>query len=197
MMDLHKNGKLLYDLRKAKGMTQKDVAEKLGVLPKTVSKWETGHGFPDVSLVTDLAEILGTSAETVLSGSLSQNEEEIGNMKKIKFYVCPECGNILVQPGNGEIVCCGKKLEASDAEESDNEHDLKVEIIENDFYITFNHPMTKEHYLQFISYVSCDRVLIVRLYPEQGGEIRIPQMYGGKLYYYCSRHGLFTHTITV
>lgn len=48
-MNLRKNGKLLCDLRKAKGMTQKEVDDKLGIVPKTVSKWETGHGFPDVS----------------------------------------------------------------------------------------------------------------------------------------------------
>ena len=41
-MNLSKNGELLRDLRKSRGMTQKQVADRLGVLPKTVSKWETG-----------------------------------------------------------------------------------------------------------------------------------------------------------
>jgi len=84
-MDLAKNGKLLCDLRKAKGMTQKQVAEILGVLPKTVSKWETGHGFPDVSTVSALADILGVNEKTILSGNLNTNPEESVNMKRTKF----------------------------------------------------------------------------------------------------------------
>lgn len=88
-MDLIKFGKLLCDLRKAKGLTQKQVADNLGILPKTVSKWETGHGFPDVSVVSSLADILGVSERTLLFGNLTQNIQEVGNMKKTKFYVCP------------------------------------------------------------------------------------------------------------
>lgn len=194
-MDLIKSGSLLASLRKAKGMTQKQVADKLGVVPKTVSKWETGHGFPDVSAVSALADILGVSVETILSGDLSENEEEKGNMKKIKFYVCPKCGNILTQTGCGEVVCCGSKLRSMEVKKSDDAHKLKVEEIENDFYITFNHSMTKEHFINFAAYAGFDRVLIIRLYPEQGGEIRFPKMYGGKLYYCCSKHGLFELTV--
>lgn len=176
-------------------MTQKNVADCLGVLPKTVSKWETGHGFPDVSTVMALADILGVSAETILSGDLAENEEEKGNMKKIKFYVCPKCGNILTQTGSGEIVCCGSKLNSLEVKKSDDGHKLKVETIENDFYITFNHSMTKEHFINFAAYVGFDRVMIIRLYPEQGGEMRFPKMYGGKLYYCCNKHGLFEMSI--
>ncbi len=190
-MNLIENGKLLCDLRKAKGMTQKQVANKLNICAKTVSKWETGHGFPDVSTITALAEILGVSSETILSGNLVQNAEEIGNMKKMKFYMCPECGNFVMQTGEGEIVCCGKKLSGLELKGADDEHALKVEIIEDDFYITWNHSMTKTHYLKFIAYVKGDRIMLVRLYPEQGGEVRFPRMRGGRIYYCCSEHGLF------
>ena len=192
-MDLNKNGKLLCDLRKAKGMTQKEVADKLGVVPKTVSKWETGHGFPDVSTVSALADILGVSEKTILSGDLEQNLESANNMKRTKFYVCPHCGSFLQGTGNGQVVCCGKQLEALTAVSADDEHTINISEIEDDYYIEFNHEMTKEHYISFVSYVRFDRVLTVKLYPEQDCAVRFPKMYGGKIYFYCSKHGLFEY----
>lgn len=114
-------------------------------------------------------------------------------MKKIKFYICAECGNILMQSGSGEIVCCGKKLDALTPTYADEAHSIKTEEIENDFYITWNHSMTKEHYMQFVAYVKFDRVLLIRLYPEQSGEVRFPKMYGGKIYLYCNKHGLIEY----
>lgn len=192
-MDLNKNGKLLCDLRKAKGMTQKEVADILGVVPKTVSKWETGHGFPDVSTVSALADILGVSEKTILSGDLEQNLESANNMKRTKFYVCPHCGSFLQGTGNGQVVCCGKQLEALTAVSADDEHTINISEIEDDFYIEFNHEMTKEHYIGFVAYVRFDRVLTVKLYPEQDASVRFPKMYGGKIYFYCSKHGLFEY----
>ena len=90
-------------------------------------------------------------------------------------------------------MCCGRKLLPLKAKESDEAHKINIEKIEDDFYITFSHPMTKEHYISFISYVRCDKVFTVKLYPEQSGELRFPQMYGGKMYYYCNKHGLFEY----
>lgn len=192
-MDLNKNGKLLCDLRKAKGLTQKQVADKLGIVPKTVSKWETGHGFPDVSTVSALADILGVSEKTILSGDLEQNLESANNMKRTKFYVCPHCGSFLQGTGNGQVVCCGKQLEALTTVSADDEHTINISEIEDDFYIEFNHAMTKEHYISFVSYVRFDRVLTIKLYPEQDSAVRFPKMYGGKIYFYCSKHGLFEY----
>lgn len=192
-MDLSKNGKLLCDLRKAKGMTQKQVADKLGILPKTVSKWETGHGFPDVSMVSALADILGVSEKTILSGDLKENLEETGNMKRTKFYVCPCCGSFMQGTGNSQVICCGKQLDALKVIFADNEHAIDISEIEDDYYIEFNHEMTKEHYISFVSYVRLDRVLTVRLYPEQDSAVRFSKMYGGNIYYYCSKHGLFEY----
>ena len=192
-MDLNKNGKLLCDLRKAKGLTQKQVADKLGIVPKTVSKWETGHGFPDVSTVSALADILGVSEKTILSGDLEQNLESANNMKRTKFYVCPHCGSFLQGTGNGQVVCCGKQLEALTAVLADDEYTINISEIEDDYYIEFNHAMTKEHYISFVSYVRFDRVLTIKLYPEQDSAVRFPKMYGGKIYFYCSKHGLFEY----
>ena len=194
-MNLSKNGKLLCDLRKAKGLTQKQVADKVGIVPKTVSKWETGHGFPDVSTVSALADILGVSEKTILSGDLEQNLESANNMKRTKFYVCPHCGSFLQGTGNSQVVCCGKQLEALNEVSADDEHTINISEIEDDYYIEFNHEMTKEHYISFVSYARFDRVLTVKLYPEQDSDVRFPKMYGGKIYCYCSKHGLFEYQI--
>ena len=190
-MDLSKNGKLLCDLRKIKGMTQKEVADKLGVLPKTVSKWETGRGFPDVSTLSELADVLGVSEKTILIGELRQNLECANNMKRIKFYVCPCCGSFMQGTGNSQVVCCGKQIEALKAASEDEEHTINISEIEDDYYIEFNHEMTKQHYISFVAYVRYDRVLTVKLYPEQDAAVRFPKMYGGKFYFYCNTHGLF------
>ena len=190
-MDLEKTGQLLCRLRKEKGMTQKQVADSLNISAKTVSKWECGGGFPDVSVLRELSGLFGVNSEQILSGSMEKNEEENGNMKRIKFYICPSCGSIMTASGEAEISCCGRKLNALEVKQCDEKHCLNVERIENDFYITFDHEMTKEHYLNFIAYVGVDRIMLVRLYPEQGGEVRFPQMYGGKLYFGCNKHGLF------
>ena len=192
-MDLNKNGKLLCDLRKAKGMTQKEVADILGVVPKTVSKWETGHGFPDVSTVSALADILGVSEKTILSGDLEQNLESANNMKRTKFYMCPCCGSFMQGTGNSHVVCCGKQLEALKATSADDEHAINISEIEDDYYIEFNHEMTKWHYISFVSYVRFDRVLTIKLYPEQDSVVRFSKMYGGNIYFYCSKHGLFEY----
>lgn len=192
-MNLCQNGKLLRDLRKSKGMTQKQIADKLGVLPKTVSKWETGHGFPDTSLLTELAKLLGVSTDALLSGALAHNAENTGNFKRIRFYVCPHCGGIMHGTGEFQISCCGKRLLQLEAAPAGGQHSLTVGEIENDFYVTFDHEMNKEHYISFVSYVACDRVLTVKLYPEQDHSARFPKLYGGKLYFYCSSHGLFEY----
>ena len=194
-MDLNKNGKLLCSLRKANGLTQKQVADKLGILPKTVSKWETGRGFPDVSTVSALADILGVSERTVLSGSLTPNLEEAGNIKRTKFYVCSSCGSIMQGIGAGEVICCGKQLKPLKTTPCDSKHSVTVSEIEGDYYIEFDHDMTKEHYISFVSYVRFDRVLTVKLYPEQEAAARFPKMYGGTLYYYCNKHGLFEYRL--
>ena len=190
-MDLSKTGKLIAGLRQEKGYTQKEIAEKLGISPKTVSKWETGHGFPDICLVTGLSEIFQVDISKLLEGEMPKTKQEACNVKRTKFYVCKDCGNILTSLGNSEIMCCGRKLTPLSVNTTDDAHKPTVEIIEDDFYITFPHPMTKEHYISFVSYVRFDRVLTVKLYPEQDSEVRMPRMRGGKLYYYCNNHGLF------
>ena len=186
-MDLSQSGKLLYDLRKAKGLTQKEIAEKIGVLPKTVSKWETGKGFPDVSVISSLSDVLGVSERILLSGNLTKNTHDAGNVRRTKIYVCPECGSIMQGMGECEVVCCGKPVEALVPQMADAAHTIDVSEIEDDFFVE----MTKEHFIKFIVCIGFDRLLTVRLYPEQDSSVRFPRMPRGKLYYYCSKHGLF------
>ena len=190
-MDLTKTGRLIAELRHEKGLTQKALADKLGICAKTVSKWETGHGFPDISLVPRLSEIFRADISKLIDGEMPQRKIKAVNVKNTEFYVCDKCGNILTDMGNADIICCGRKLSPLTSKECDELHLLNIETIENDFYITFSHPMTKLHYISFIAYVRFDRVLMVKLYPEQGGEVRFPVMRGGKLYFYCNTHGLF------
>lgn len=190
-MDLSKTGNLIAELRREKGLTQKDVAESLGICAKTVSKWETGRGFPDVSIIGELSRLFQVDISRLLQGEMPKIKPEVGNVKRTKFYVCEKCGNLLTSVGNAEIICCGRTLSPLSAKAADEAHRLNIEKIEDEYYITFSHPMTKEHYISFVSYVRFDRVLTVRLYPEQDGELRFPRMRGGKMYYYCNNHGLF------
>jgi transcriptional regulator with XRE-family HTH domain len=184
-------GKLLYDLRKENQMTQKNLADAINVSDKTISKWERGLGCPDVSLLPELSKILGINIENILLGNLKPNDTDGGNMKKIKFYVCSSCGNVLTATGESQISCCGRKLLPLIPKQSDDNHSITVEDIETDHYITFKHEMRKSHYISFVAYVSYNRVLLVRLYLEQDGEVRFPKMYGGKYYFYCNEHGLW------
>ena len=192
-MDCRKVGNLLFTLRKERNMTQKEVADAMNISDKTISKWERGLGLPDVSLLGELSEIFHVNIEKILSGNLDPNDNDGGNMKKVKFYVCDKCGNIVNCTGEAEVSCCGRKLEALVAKTCDNMHSIKVEDVEDDYYITIQHEMRKEHYISFFAYIMYDRVLIIRLYPEQNAELRIPRMQGRKMYFYCNQHGLWVN----
>lgn len=191
-MDARETGALLARLRKERGLTQRQVAEGLHVSAQAVSKWERCLGCPDVSLLPALSAMFGVSVEGLLAGELAREKNDGGNMKRLKFYVCPDCGNILTATGGGEVSCCGRRLEPLAARPVDEAHAAAVQEVEEDWYVTFRHPMEKNHFFRFAAYVATERVLLVRLYPEQGGEFRIPQLRGGgRLYLCCSRDGLF------
>lgn len=190
-VDCNKVGKLIFGLRKEKGMTQKQLAEAINISDKAISKWERGLGCPDVSLLQELSEVLGVNIEKILLGNLEPNDTDGGNMRRIKFYVCPNCENMLTATGEAQVSCCGRKLVPLIPKPADDIHKIAVEEVEDDFYVTFRHEMSKKHYLSFMAYVFGDRVLLIKLYPEQSGEVRFPKMYGKKIYFYCSQHGLW------
>lgn len=195
IMDCKKVGALLLKLRKEKCMTQKQIANAMNLNPKTISKWECGMGCPDVSLLRELSEILDVNIEKILLGDLEPNDIDGGNMKRIKFYVCPDCKNVITGTGDAEISCCGRKLNVLIPMQELTEHKMIVEEIENDYFITIPHEMSKNHFISFIACVKIDRVLLIKLYPEQNPEIRFPQMYGGELYAFCSNHGIWRQKI--
>ncbi len=190
-MDNYVTGNTIRLLREKKGFTQKQLAERLLVSDKAVSKWESGRGLPDISLIEPLAKILGVSLAELLSGECVKNSNRHGNMQKSKFYVCPVCGNVIFSSGEGAFSCCGVLLPPLEAEESDEAHDIALERMEGDIYLTMQHPMEKTHFISFFALVSPDRVQIVKLYPEQDAAARIPYMGRGMAYAYCNRHGLF------
>ena len=193
-MNPEKIGSLIFQLRKEKNLTQKQLGEKLGLSDKTISKWERGLGCPDISLLRDISKIFNVNIEKILLGDLQENDINGGNMKRIKFYVCPNCGNVINSTGDGDFSCCGRKLEALVPKVMDENHSINIEEVENDYYVEINHEMTKDHFISFVAYVTYDRVLLIKLYPEQSPTVRIPRLCGkferGKFYMYCNQHGL-------
>ncbi len=192
-MDCVKIGKLIAKLRKEKNLTQKNIADALGIQSKTVSKWECGLGCPDLPLWPELSAILGVDMKQMMEGEITPNKPDSGNIDKVRFYVCPFCGNILVSTGSASIFCCGRKLERILPMDTLIAPKIIVEEIDADYLVTFDHPMTKEHYLSFVAYVKSDKVFLNRLYPEQSPTCRFPITTGGKLYVYCVKHGLLVY----
>ena len=189
-MDCKKVGALLRQLRTERGMTQREIAERLFVSDKAVSKWERGLGCPDISTLDSIADLFGVPVETLLSGELNQCGQNGGNMQRLKFYVCEGCGNILTAASAGEISCCGRKLSPLEASAPDEGHAPKVEVIDDEFYVTFPHEMSKSHYITFAALAGCDKLYLQRLYPEQDAAARLPRLSGTELYFFCSEHGL-------
>ena len=190
-MDKYVTGAVIRKLRENKKMTQEELAEKLFVSSKAVSKWETGQGFPDVSLIDPLAKALGISVIELLSGEDIKNINRASNMNRCKFYVCPVCGNVIEATGEAVVSCCGITLPPLEAEACDAEHQIKKETVEDEYYVTLDHPMTKEHYMSFIAAVSDDGIQLKKLYPEGPCEARFRIRAVRKIYAFCNRHGLF------
>jgi len=189
-MDLRKAGALMKKLRIEKHLTQRELAQMLSVSDKAVSKWERGAGMPDVATLPQIARVLGADLQGILEGELRQSRMQGGNMNRIRFFVCPECGNVITMTGLAEVSCCGRRLEALKPTACDEKHRLRIEPMDGELYITFEHGMEKEHHIQFVAAVRFDRVMLVRLYPEQGSELRMPYMPRCTYYIGCSRDGL-------
>ena len=190
-MDNVKIGQLIYRLRKEKRLTQLQLAEQLGVSDKAVSKWERGMGCPEVSLLPDLSNIFHVDLEKLLSGEMNENETLGGNMKKLNFYICPTCGNMVTAMTDTTVSCCGKKLSAQQPVKAGEDEKLKVEIIDDNYFITSEHPMTREHHITFIALLTGDSIMLRKQYPEWDLQVRIPTFAHGKLLWYCTKHGLF------
>ena len=190
-MNSYVTGAAIRQLREERKMTQLDLARQLSVSSKTVSKWETGKGLPDITLLEPLARALGISVPELMNGQLITNQNRCANPLRGKFYVCPLCGNAIHALGEAMISCCGITLPPLEAEEADAPHDVVIQPVENEHYLTFRHPMTKEHYISFVSFVTHRGVQTVKLYPEDAPGLRLQLRGRGTLYYHCNRHGLF------
>lgn len=190
-MDQYITGTMIKKLREEKNLTQSALADKLGVSDKAVSKWETGRGLPDITLVEPIAEALGVSVIELLSGVNVTNKNRASNMLRSKLYVCPVCGNVIYSVGGSVVSCCGITLPPLDAEEPDEAHRLSVEVVEDEYYVTMEHEMTKEHFISFLAAFYDDAVQIVKLYPEGMCEARFKIGRLHSLYCYCNRHGLY------
>jgi len=194
-MDHYVTGAVIKRLRETKKMTQAELAEKIDVSPKTVSKWETARGLPDISLLDPLAAALDVSVMELMSGNTVVNRNVSANLLRSRFYVCPVCGNILHTMGEAVISCCGVTLPPLDAEEADDTHRVTLEPVEDEQFVVVHHPMTKQHYISFLAYVTSDKLQLVKLYPEGNAECRFRFRGVGYLYWYCNRHGLMRQKV--
>ena len=190
-MNTYVTGTTIRNLREASGFTQAELAQKIGVSSKTISKWETAKGLPDISLLQPLAQELGISVIELMNGEHITNKNTSANMLRCKFYVCPVCGNIIHSSGSAVISCCGITLPPLEAEEADADHTITIEQVEDEHFITIRHPMTKQHFISFVAFVTSDRIQMVKLYPEGNPDTRLQLRGMGYLYYYCNHHGLF------
>ena len=194
-MNTYVTGSTIKALRESRNMTQSALGETIGVSSKTISKWETGKGLPDITLLQPLAQALGISVIELMNGEHIINKNISANMTRCKFYVCPLCGNLIHCTGNTVVSCCGITLPPLEAEEADDGHVLTIENVEDEHFLTIHHSMTKQHFISFAAFVTSDRIQMVKFYPEGAAETRMQLRGTGMLYYYCNQHGLFKQKI--
>ena len=178
-MDQTKTGRLIRALRQGQNLTQAELGEKLGVGGKAVSKWECGAGAPDIALLPRLSELLGVDTEALLRGELGENDRSSGNLRRMRFYVCPDCGNLLFSLEGAEVSCCGRKLPA-----------LTPRKAEEAQRLTVAHPMTRDHYVSCLLFLTGDTLLLRKLYPQWDLAARLPDFPQGTLLWNDTREGL-------
>lgn len=190
-MNQYVTGTVIKELREKCKLTQAELATKLNVSDKTISKWETAKGYPDISLLEPIAKIFGISITELISGNAVSNVNVSANVMRSKFYVCPVCGNIIHSMGEAVIHCHGVLLTPCLAEETDENHKIFIERVEDEYYVRVEHDMKKEHYISFIAGLSTDKIQMIKLYPEGNAEARIKINGVKKILFYCNRDGLF------
>ena len=190
-MNQYVTGAMIKRLRENKRLTQRQLAERVNVSEKAVSRWETGRGYPDITLLEPLAAALGVSVIELLSGEDVVNTNRAFHMPRMKFYVCPICGNVILSAGEALVSCCGITLPALESEPADGEHAVQIAQVEDEYYVCMAHEMSRTHAISFIAALRDDVCEIKKLYPEGAAEARF--QIGGLqgMYVYCNRHGLF------
>ena len=190
-MDRYVTGAVIKQLRERRGLTQAALADLLAVSDKTVSKWETGKGYPDITLLEPLSRALGVSTVELFAGAAVRNRNRAGNMRHSALYVCPVCGNVVTATGEAVVCCCGVTLPPQQAEAPDPAHAPQTEIVEDEYYVTLSHPMEKDHYISFLAAMGEDGLTLVKLYPEGDAAARFPIRRTREILWYCNQHGLF------
>lgn len=190
-MNQYVTGAMIRRLREGRKLTQLQLAERLSVSDKAVSKWETGRGYPDITLIEPLAEALGVSVIELFSGEDVVNANRAAHMLRTKLYVCPICGNVIQSTGDAVVSCCGLTLPALEPEEADGAHPVHIARAEDEYYVTVDHEMTRSHCISFIAAARHDGWELRKLYPEGGAEARFKISGTDGFFFYCNRHGLF------
>ena len=119
--------------------------------------------------------------------------------ENVRFYICPICGNIvgLIDGDMNRVKCCGVNMEEMVANTTDaavEKHVPIYEKVEDELVVKVGeveHPMEKEHYIEWIAQVSDNKTTRIRLYPEQDTTVRFKYIPGSILYAYCNKHGLW------
>ena len=195
-MNQYVTGAVIKELREKNNLTQAELAEKLNVSDKTISKWEIAKGYPDISLLEPIAKAFGISITELISGNSVSNANISANMMRSKYYVCPVCGNIIHCMGEAVIQCHGVQLLPCQAEEVDEKHPIIIEEVEDEFFVRIAHDMTKQHYISFVAAVSGDHIEMVKLYPEGNAEARFKRSRVRTILLYCNKDGLFTYKLS-
>ena len=194
-MNQYVTGAVIKELREKYHFTQAELAKKLNVSDKTISKWETAKGYPDISFLEPIAKTFGISITELISGNAINNVNVSANVMRSKFYVCPVCGNSIHSMGEAVIQCHGIILTPCQAEETDENHKIFIERVEDEYYVRIEHDMTKQHYISFIAALSSDKLQMVKLYPEGNPEARVKMNGVKKIFFYCNRDGLFSISV--
>ena len=190
-MNQYITGSIIKQLWEKNHFTQAELAEKLNVSDKTISKWETAKGYPDISLLAPISSVFGVSVMELLSGNAISNLNVSANMLRSKFYICPVCGNIVYSTGEIAMSCHGIQLLPETVEKADKKHQIQIERVEDEYYVQIAHEMTKKHYISFVAALSCDELQMVKLYPKGAPEARLKMRGIQKIFYYCNQDGLF------
>ena len=191
-MNSYVTGTMIKELREKYHLTQAELADRLNVSDKTISKWETAKGYPDITLLEPIAEVFEISVTELIAGNAVRNVNVSANMIRSNFYVCPVCGNIIHSMGEAVIQCHGILLTPCREEETDEKHMIFMERVEDEYYVRIAHDMTKQHYISFIAALSTDKLQMVKLYPEGNAEARIKINGVRKILFYCNRDGMFS-----
>lgn len=194
-MDQKKTGALIRVLRLEKGLTQQGLAELLGVSNRAVSKWERGLGSPDLSLLPALSLQLGVDLAGLLSGGLPEPDNTGGSMKHIRFFVCPQCGDLITATGEAARLLLREAAGAPAVQKPDEAHSLQIHPVEDEWFITSGHPMEKGHCLSFLGPGHRRAGHRDEVLAEWDLQQRIPRRGHGMLYWHCTQHGLFRQVL--